>query len=44
MEEDRQGLLAQNRNNGEGDYIDFEAPEVQEEALPIANASRSIGK
>ena len=48
VEEDRQGLLAQNgnnqNNNVESDYIDFEAPEVQEEVLPIVTASRSLGK
>ena len=39
MEEERLGLLAQNgQNNVESDYIDFEAPEILEEALPMVNA------
>jgi len=39
--EDRQALL---EGNNDPDYIDFEAPEINDDALPSSNTKRNIGK
>ena len=40
MEDDQRGLLDRN----ESDYIDFEAPDIAEVALPSSNTKRTIEK
>ena len=42
MEEERQGLLNNQHQNHESDFIDFEAPDAQEEAPINPNINRNL--